>query len=114
MLLPMLLMLDSRRSKDFCDPRDVIARPVSWALQRVAMFRDSSLRLCSRTSRRLCDPRIVEGLGGLLDELKERLRLSSEAVKEVLVTLSRPLRSHVATDAASASRVASSGPLDPL
>ena len=70
MLLPKLEMLDSRRNKDFCDPKDVTANPVSWALQRVAMFRDESLRLLSRTSRRFCDPRMVAGTG--LDDDEDR------------------------------------------
>mmetsp|Transcript_16274 Transcript_16274/g.40822 ORF Transcript_16274/g.40822 Transcript_16274/m.40822 type:complete len:220 (-) Transcript_16274:276-935(-) len=114
MLLPMLLMLDSRRSKDFCDPSEVTARPVSCALQRVDILREASLRLRSRTSRRLCDPRIVVGIGGLVEELEARRRLSPEAVRELVTVLSRPRRSEVATEAASASRVASSAALDVL
>ena len=93
MLLPMLLMLDSRRSKDFCDPRDVTARPVSCALQRVDILREASLRLRSRTSRRLCDPRIVVGIGGLVEELEARRKLSPDAVRELVAVLSRPRRS---------------------
>jgi hypothetical protein len=118
MLLPMLLMLDSRRSKDFCDPNDVMANPVSWALQRVAMFSDVSLRLRSRTSRRLCDPRMVEGTGSWLDEPDARwllVLLPLLLARDEDETLSSSLfRSKVATETASPSRVASSAALEVL
>ena len=78
------------------------------------MFSDASLRLRCRTCWRLSDPRMFEGIGGVLDELEEKRRLSSEVVNELVATLSRPLLSEVDTDVASASRVASSGALDVL
>jgi len=114
MPLPKLLTLDSRRIKDFCDPREVTARPVSCALQRVAMFRDESLRLRCNTAWRFCDPMIVLGIGGLPRDDWEPRR-PDEEVRELLTGLSRPRRSEVATEAASPSRVASSSfPLEVL